>query len=76
MLDPNFMTDTGGKISLDQEKRGKIQRRMTKLNVLIVETKKRLPANSTKPPVLLDLLKYEDQYDLLLKELNKFKTSE
>jgi len=61
---------------MDQEKLGKIQRRMAELNVLIAETKNRLPAHSTKPPVMMDLLKYEDEYDLLLKELNKFKTGE
>jgi hypothetical protein len=59
---------------MDQEKLGKIQRRMAELNVLIAETKKRLPAHSTKPPVMMDLLEYEDEYDLLFKELNKFKT--
>ncbi len=61
---------------MDQEKLGKIQRRMAELNVLIAETKNRLPAHSTKPPVMMDLLEYEDEYDLLLKELNKFKTGE
>jgi len=61
---------------MDQEKLGKIQRRMAELNVLIAETKNRLPAHSTKPPVMMDLLEYEDEYDMLLKELNKFKTGE
>ncbi len=61
---------------MDKEKLGKIQKRMAELNVLIAKTKKRLPAHSTKPPVMMDLLEYEDEYDLLLKELNKFKTGE
>lgn len=46
---------------------------MTELEELIAETKKRLPAHSTKPPVILDLLEYEDEYDLLLDKLNELK---
>jgi len=61
---------------MGQEKLEKIHTRMAELTILIVETKKRLPAHSTKPPVMIDLLEYEDEYDLLLKELNKFKTGE
>ncbi|MFO7884245.1 MAG: hypothetical protein R6U68_05430 [Desulfobacteraceae bacterium] len=47
---------------------------MAELEELIAETEKRLPAHSTKPPVLLDLLEYEDEYDLLLDKLNQLKT--
>ncbi|MFO7750407.1 MAG: hypothetical protein R6V54_09985 [Desulfobacteraceae bacterium] len=46
---------------------------MAKLEVLIAETKERLPAHSTKPPVMLDLLKYEDEYALLLERMNALK---
>jgi hypothetical protein len=48
---------------MNQEELGKIQKRMAELKVLIQETKKSLPAHSTKPPVMLDLLEYEDEYD-------------
>ena len=51
----------------------KITKRMTELELLIKETKKRLPAHSTKPPVMIDLLEYEDEYDLLLEKLNRLK---
>lgn len=47
----------------------KIQDRLAELEVLIAETEKRLPAHSTKPPVMLDLLALEDERDLLLKQL-------
>lgn len=50
-----------------------IQKRMAALEALIDETKKRLPAHSTKPPVMMDLLGYEDEYDSLLKKLNALK---
>ncbi len=50
-----------------------IKQRMNELEILIKETKDRLPAHSTKPPVMFELLEYEDEYDMLLKEFNKLK---
>jgi len=50
-----------------------IRQRMNELEILIKETKDRLPAHSTKPPVMFELLEYEDEYDMLLKKLNKLK---
>lgn len=50
-----------------------IKNRLEELNILIRETEARLPAHSTKPPVMVDLLAYEDEYDILLKKLNGLK---
>ena len=50
-----------------------IKQRMNELENLIKETKDRLPAHSTKPPVMFELLEYEDEYDMLLKKFNKLK---
>jgi len=50
-----------------------ITKRMNELEILIKETKDRLPAHSTKPPVMFELLEYEDEYDMLLKKFNKLK---
>ena len=50
-----------------------IKKRMDALEILIKETRARLPAHSVKPPVMMDLLGYEDEYDALLKKLNKLK---
>lgn len=50
-----------------------IKTRMKELEILIQETKSRLPAHSTKPPVMMDLLDYEDEYDELLEKLNHLK---
>ena len=47
-----------------------IKQRLETLETLIRETKSRLPAHSTKPPVMMELLEYEDEYDVLLKKLN------
>ncbi len=46
-----------------------IKKRMEELGTLIRETKQRLPAHSAKPPVMMELLAYEDEYDELLSEL-------
>lgn len=50
-----------------------IKQRLKTLATLISETEARLPAHSTKPPVMMDLLAYEDEYDALLKKLNDLK---
>ena len=50
-----------------------IKKRLEELDILIRETEARLPAHSTKPPVMVDLLAYEDEYDVLLKKLNGLK---
>ncbi len=50
-----------------------IKRKMAELEALIEETKARLPAHSTKPPVMMDLLAYEDEYDTLLAKLAQLK---
>ena len=49
---------------------------MTELETLINETKDRLPAHSTKPPVMMELLEYEDEYDILQKKLERLKNNE
>ncbi len=61
---------------MDQKEIEKIQNRIAELEILISETKKRLPAHSVKPPVMLDLLEYEDEYDLLLEKLSVLKAGD
>jgi len=53
-----------------------IKKRMKELETLINETKDRLPAHSTKPPVMMELLEYEDEYDILQKKLERLKDNE
>ena len=53
-----------------------IKNRMDALEVLIKETRERLPAHSTKPPVMMELLDYEDEYEALMKQLDAFKSKE
>jgi hypothetical protein len=47
---------------------------MEALEVLIKETRDRLPAHSTKPPVMMELLDYEDEYEALMNQLQTFKS--
>ncbi|MGB5617341.1 MAG: hypothetical protein WBM78_10905 [Desulfobacterales bacterium] len=50
-----------------------LQHRLDVLDQEIVETKKRLPAHSVKPPVMMDLLALEDEYDTVLKQIERLK---
>ncbi|WP_457552577.1 hypothetical protein [Desulfobacula sp.] len=56
-----------------QEEIDEIKKRMDALEILIRDTKARLPAHSTKPPVMMDLLDYEDEYEALLAKRNALK---
>jgi len=50
-----------------------LNKRLRDLDEEITETKKRLPAHSVKPPVMMDLLALEDEYDALLKQIEELK---
>ena len=51
----------------------KLKKRLQELDEEITETKKRLPAHSVKPPVMMDLLALEDEYDELLRQIEELK---
>lgn len=50
-----------------------LEQKLRELDAAIVETRKRLPAHSVKPPVMMDLLDLEDQYDVVLNEIRRLK---
>lgn len=50
-----------------------IRKRLAELEILIKDTKARLPAHSVKPPVMMDLLAYEDEFDNLMEQLAELK---
>lgn len=50
-----------------------LRQRLGELEKEIVETQKRLPAHSVKPPVMMDLLALEDEYDEILKQIELLK---
>jgi hypothetical protein len=53
-----------------------LQQRLEILDEEIAETKKRLPAHSVKPPVMMDLLALEDEYEAVLKQIERLKKEE
>jgi uncharacterized protein YeeX (DUF496 family) len=75
-----MMNETGPKKNdqgkTDPKKIQQIKKRILVLENLIQETKARLPAHSTKPPVMMDLLELEDELDELLAELKSFREGE
>ncbi len=48
---------------------GPLRERLRELEERIAETRRRLPAHSVKPPIMMDLLALEDERDLLLQQL-------
>ena len=63
MADPEAMTE-GLKM---------LQGRLRELEERIAETRRRLPAHSVKPPVMMDLLALEDERDLLLRQIEEMR---
>ena len=50
-----------------------LQKRLDELEREIAETKRRLPAHSVKPPVMMELLAIEDEYDAVLEQIARIK---
>jgi len=50
-----------------------LENRLRELENEIAETKKRLPAHSVKPPVMMDLIELEDEYDAIAKQIERKK---
>ena len=56
------------KVSVDE-----LKKRLTELDEEIKETKRRLPAHSVKPPVMMDLLALEDEYDDIMRQIQELR---
>jgi hypothetical protein len=56
------------KVSVDE-----LKKRLAELDEEIRETKRRLPAHSVKPPVMMDLIALEDEYDDILRKIRKLR---
>ena len=50
-----------------------LKKRLAELDEEIKETKRRLPAHSVKPPVMMDLLALEDEYDDIQQQIEALK---
>lgn len=66
---PVKQTHLNGKPETTMDTLTRLKERLSQLDQQIVETKKRLPAHSVKPPVMMDLLALEDEYELILAEI-------
>ena len=58
---------------ISMEKIEKLTLRLQELDKAIQETKKRLPAHSAKPPVMMDLLALEDEYEEISSTIRSLK---
>lgn len=52
-----------------------LKRKLNDIEQKIDEVKKRLPAHSVKPPIMMALISLEDEYESVLKEIEKLKNS-
>jgi hypothetical protein len=52
------------------------QNELNQLEEKIGEVKRRLPAHSVKPPIMMELLELEDRCDVLLRIIGKLKPAE
>ena len=50
-----------------------METRLKELEAAIKETEARLPAHSVKPPVMMDLLALEDEYETLMQHIRSRK---
>jgi hypothetical protein len=49
-----------------------METRLKELEAAIKETEARLPAHSVKPPVMMDLLALEDEYETLMQQIRSY----
>ena len=50
-----------------------LEKKRKKLDKKIAEVKKRMPAHSVKPPIMMELFELEDKRDALEKEIYQLK---
>lgn len=71
LRDSHHLNGSGQKIDGMEPEIDRIKKRLQELEEAIAETRRRLPAHSVKPPVMMDLLALEDERDLLRQSLEK-----
>ena len=53
-----------------------MENRLKELEAAIKETEARLPAHSVKPPVMIDLLALEDEYETLRQQIREHRSGD
>lgn len=66
---------TRGKLNVADDKEN-LRKQIDQIAAVIRETKKRLPAHSTKPPLMMELLDLEDKYDQLMEQFKRLEIDE
>lgn len=56
--------------------RAQLTKKIAELAAEIAETKRRLPAHSVKPPIMMELFDLEDRYNHLCRQLDKLDKDE
>ena len=52
-----------------------LEKKLTELESKIVEVKKRMPAHSIKPPIMMELFALEDEREALEKQIQQLKNN-
>jgi hypothetical protein len=50
-----------------------LEARLKELDKKIAEVKKRMPAHSIKPPIMMELFELEDERDAIVKQIEELK---
>lgn len=66
---------TRGKLNVADDK-DNLKKQIDEITAVIKETKKRLPAHSTKPPIMMELLDLDDKHDQLMEQLKRLEMDE
>ena len=53
----------------------RLEKKLTELEAKITEVKKRMPAHSIKPPIMMELFELEDERELIEKQIIQLKKS-
>ena len=52
-----------------------LEKKLTELEAKIAEVKKRMPAHSIKPPIMMELFELEDEREVLEKQIHQLKNN-
>jgi len=63
-------------VSLNMKSLEQLQEKLRRLEAQIAEAKRRLPAHSVKPPLMMDLLALEDEYDAVVKQIERLESED
>jgi len=63
-------------VSVTMKSLEQLQEKLRRLEAQIAEAKRRLPAHSVKPPLMMDLLALEDEFDAVVKQIERLESED